>query len=144
LYFLEIQINDRKYWDGGIMGNNPIFDVYEEAKDEWPDRHFEAIVSIGTGKPRNMNPAQNAFGMAKYMSNQLTNTERKHLEFKEKADVQRVYFQLNEEFELYKIDMADWQQLSKVEELARMFVASPEGKRLVDDCAKRVAKKRIS
>ncbi|XHG05634.1 hypothetical protein AWENTII_008850 [Aspergillus wentii] len=143
LYFPEIEINGQKYWDGGMMSNNPIFEVYDEAKNVCEGRSFDAIVSIGTGKPQHMNPAQ-GFGIVKYMAAQMTNTEGKHEEFMAKRRVGGLYSRLNEVHDLHKIGMDDWKQLNKVEELALRFIASPEGKTEIDNCARRIARRRNS
>ena len=56
LYFPPFEHGERKYFDGGLEGNNPIIEGVREAIQEHPNRPFKVIVSIGTGKSEPREP----------------------------------------------------------------------------------------
>jgi predicted acylesterase/phospholipase RssA len=142
-YFPPIDINGHTYYDGGVVSNNPIKDVYEEAKALKLTKGVEAIVSIGTGKPLRTNPGRTAYEALPYAVKRMTGTESDHLDFKKRlAAVGAVdrYFRFNEEYEFHKIDMAHWKQVGRVEELACAYVSKPDIKDMIDKCARRIAR----
>ncbi|KAH7148166.1 acyl transferase/acyl hydrolase/lysophospholipase [Dactylonectria macrodidyma] len=141
LFFPPITINGFKYWDGGLVSNNPIFEAYLEARAVYPTQRFRAIVSIGTGKQPPRNPSNDATTIVKYAIEQMTNTEIKHLDFtRQMVELRDVYCRLNEEGNLYKIGMDDWQQVPNVEGWARAFIASAEGQIKIDQCARKISR----
>ena len=126
-----------------MKSNNPILEVIREAKAEFGSRRaFQVIVSLGTGKAHHMNPSDQLFGVIQYAVNQMTNTEVKHKEFLENyPHLKEMYFRFNEEGDLHKIDLADWKVLDKVQRLADEYVGSATGKKLIVDCARRLARR---
>jgi hypothetical protein len=158
VYFEHIKVHTKDYYDGGLISNNPVQEAYDEAMLECPDHHFEAIVSIGTGKPPYKSPPKTVFAALQRALSQMTDTEAKHVEFLEKAKGIAVgegeflsdrYFRLNDKpaddkskTGLYKIDLAAYRDLDKVEELANKFVTSAAGSKIVKDCAARLAFRR--
>jgi predicted acylesterase/phospholipase RssA len=142
LYFPSITINGRTYWDGGMNSNNPILQVIEEAKSEFGDgRAFQAIVSIGTGKGPIADPSSHVLGVVNYAIKRMADTQQKHTEFVSRyPDLQEQYFRFNEENELYKIDLADWKKLGEVERLANEYIASVAGRKLINSCARKLAR----
>lgn len=142
LYFPNMTINGRTYWDGGLKSNNPIMEVIDESLLEFPGTSFQAIVSIGTGKPPSADPGQNVFGFVNYLLRQMTNTEDKHDEFRNRhPDELGNYFRFNEAHDLHKIDLASWKELDRVEELANEYVDSDHGKALISSCARKLARR---
>lgn len=144
LYFPSINIKGRTYWDGGMNSNNPILQVIEEAKSEHgKDRKFQVIVSIGTGKSPQSDPSSHLLGVMQYAIHQMTDTQKKHNEFLSRyEDLKDDYYRFNEEESLYKIDLADWKKLDRVEELATEYVSSVIGQKQILACAKRLAQGR--
>ncbi|KAH6663483.1 acyl transferase/acyl hydrolase/lysophospholipase [Halenospora varia] len=142
LYFPPMTINERTYWDGGMNSNNPILEVIEEAKSEFGEgKAFQVIVSIGTGKPPVTNPSSHLFGVMKYAIKQMTDTQKKHSEFLRRyPDLVDDYYRFNEEGDMHKIDLADWQKLGRVEELATEYVLSVQGKGYILECARKLAR----
>ncbi|KAH6665502.1 acyl transferase/acyl hydrolase/lysophospholipase [Halenospora varia] len=140
LYFPPIDINGHTYYDGGVNSNNPIKDVYEEAEAQGLENDIEAIVSIGTGKPLQLNPGRTAYEALSYAVKRMTGTESDHLDFKKRPEATNKYFRFNEEDELHKIDMADWKQVGRVEELACAYVSKPHIKAMIEQCARKIAK----
>ncbi|KAK4207062.1 acyl transferase/acyl hydrolase/lysophospholipase [Rhypophila decipiens] len=47
IYFPPIQIAGHTYCDGGAKANNPISEIYHEARREQPGRAIRSIVSLG-------------------------------------------------------------------------------------------------
>jgi len=50
LYFPAIKVHGRDYFNGGLDSNNPVVEVIEEARREFPGAVIGTVVSIGTGK----------------------------------------------------------------------------------------------
>jgi hypothetical protein len=110
-----------------MNSNNPILEVIKEAKMEFgPDRQFQAIVSIGTRKGPIADPSSHLVGVMQYAIHQMTDTRKKHEEFKNRyPDLIENTYRFNKEGELHKIDLADWRKLNQVEELAMEYIRSP-------------------
>lgn len=117
-------------------------EVYEEAKAEGLGNVITAVVSIGSGKPRHVNPGRTAYSTLSYAVKRMTGTEADHLAFSKRPESKDIYFRFNEEYELHKIDLADWRQVDWVEELALSYVEQPYVKGMIDQCARRLAKPR--
>jgi hypothetical protein len=160
-----MEIDNRKYFDGGLKSNNPILEAVEEAILELHNlRHsgassstcFRVIVSLGTGKPEKKRPSGDMISMAKYAVTQMTNTQAKHEEFLRRFpdipaysdfkpdDPNACYFRLNEETTLHKIDLADWKRLNEIRGLAEAYVASEGGIAAIKSAAAKVARKAVS
>lgn len=127
-----------------MNSNNPIHEVVQEARNEFGENSdIIAIVSTGTGKPKKSGPGSHVVSLLKYAVKEMTNTEKKHAEFKEGyPDLQGLYFRFNEESELHKIDLADSKKLARVEELANRYIESASERKLVLDCARKLARRR--
>lgn len=139
-YFPAIEINGHTYYDGGVISNNPVKEVYEEAKDMGLKAQVGAIVSIGTGKDPQANPGKTAWEALSYALKRMTGTQSDHLDFEKRPEVHGKYFRFNEEHDLHKIDMADWNQIGRVEEIAYIYVAQPHIKENINKCARMMAK----
>ena len=48
-FFPPISIDGTKFFDGGLVANNPIQYAVREVRDIWPDRNVGVIVSLGCG-----------------------------------------------------------------------------------------------
>ena len=129
-YFPPINLDGHKYWDGGLRSNNPIEEVYDEAKSEYPDKHIRVVVSIGTGKPKNLDPGEHGSQWMRYSIRMLTDTENTHQRFQKdrKSELGDKYYRFNENDSLADIDMADWRRLGEVEKRARDYVRSIKAK----------------
>jgi hypothetical protein len=148
LYFPAMEIDNQRYFDGGMKSNNPILEAVEEAILERHDpghpgashpASFRAIVSLGTGKPEQREPGRNIIGIIKYALMQMTDTQAKHEEFLRRfpgipaySDLQpddpnACYFRLNEETTLHDIDLADWKRMDEIKRLAEAYVTSEGG-----------------
>ena len=113
-------------------------------------------MSIGTGKPPYKSPPRTLFAFMKQAMDQMTDTEAKHVDFLEEMENGQIeggerasdieeenlsdrYFRLNDAGSLYKIDLAAYRQLDKVEKAANDFVSSADGSNMIRDCARRLA-----
>jgi hypothetical protein len=141
MYFPAIQINGSHYFDGGLHCNNPILEVVDEARTEFPESDFDAIVSIGTGRGKVAEPfapVQNFIGSA---IGRLTTTEHQHDQLKERHDfssIEASYFRFQEMEDLGKIDLAAADKLDEIEYLARSYLRSPDIARQITSCAVRM------
>jgi hypothetical protein len=128
-----------------MNSNNPILQIIEEAK--WgfgQDKPFDAIVSIGTGKGPIENPSSHLLGVVQYAIHQMTDTQRKHTEFAERyPGLGSKYFRFNEEGDLYRIDLADWKQLHRVEQLANEYVTTSQVVTQIKSCARKLARRGV-
>lgn len=151
VYFEHIEVGRKCYFDGGLTSNNPIREAYDEARTEFPNRQFEAIVSIGTGKRPYQAPPRTAWAFFKQAMHQITDTEDKHVAFLKHANeldledgvagekLSNRYFRLNDDKGLFEVDLAAYRKLDLVEQFANAFVASAPGAKMIQDCAGRLA-----
>lgn len=141
LYFPSIEVDRRRYWDGGTHSNNPIIEVVKEANQEQPNRPFDAIVSIGTGATELLTPGGGLTNLLRSMVSRATDTEAKHKQFLDDfRGLRDVYFRLQEFDKLGQIDLADWQKLDEIEQLSRRYLNSPGGQDEIRRCAAQMAR----
>ena len=143
LYFPSIEVDGQRYWDGGMHSNNPIIEVVKEATQEYPNRPFDAIVSIGTGAAELVTPGGGLIHFLSSMVSRATDTEAKHRQFLDDFEGLRdVYFRLQEFDSLGEIDLADWKKLDEIEQLARRYLDSIGGHDQIMRCAAQMAQNR--
>lgn len=77
-----MEIENRVYHDGGTGANNPIRQVYNAARECWPERDgrqfedtIQCLVSIGTGKPNLSLFKENVLGITKTLVRMATDCE---------------------------------------------------------------------
>ena len=140
LYFPPVTLYGRCYFDGGMQSNNPILEVVREATQEYPNRKFDAIVSIGTGKSDPVDPDGGLTNLVLSLVSRVTDTELKHNDFLAYfSGLRDVYSRLQETERLGPIDLADWQKLDEIEQLANDYLNSPHGQDELTRCAKNLA-----
>jgi predicted acylesterase/phospholipase RssA len=140
MYFPRVHIGDRTYFDGGLESNNPVIEVIEEALEEFPGAEIDTIISIGTGESSSPDP-HGTLNILKHFIHRATNTEAQHQRVLiERAfrDLLPGYFRLQGEAKLGEIDLAGFDKLDEIERLAGSYLASPEGKHIVANCAARL------
>ncbi|KAI9892858.1 MAG: hypothetical protein M1814_001017 [Vezdaea aestivalis] len=143
LYFPPIEIGGTLYFDGGMQSNNPIAEVVKEANLEYPNRPFDAIISIGTGTSKASGPGGGLVNFVSSLVTRVTNTEAKDEEFRDDfRGLCDVYFRLQELGTLGEIDLADHEKMDEVERLARQYLDSREGQAQILACATKLAKSR--
>ncbi|KAK1623065.1 hypothetical protein BDP81DRAFT_138501 [Colletotrichum phormii] len=73
-YFKEYRRGNAGYLDGALKSNNPIFQVHQEARDQWPDREA-FLISIGTGTKPSVPLRGNLIHLARTLTKLVTETE---------------------------------------------------------------------
>lgn len=73
-YFKEYRRGNAGYLDGALKSNNPIFQVRQEARDQWPDKEA-FLISIGTGTKPSVPLRGNLIHLARTLTKLVTETE---------------------------------------------------------------------
>ncbi|KAG9506092.1 hypothetical protein J7337_003071 [Fusarium musae] len=145
MYFPHIEAGGVSYFDGGLESNNPVIEVIEEAKQEFPDDKISTVISVGTGAYRASDASAGLAGFMNYMINMATSTEKHHravLEDPRFADIRKEgYFRLNGTLELGAIDLAAVERMDEIECLAEAYMSSNEGQQQIGMCAERLVER---
>ncbi|KAF2018299.1 FabD/lysophospholipase-like protein [Aaosphaeria arxii CBS 175.79] len=125
LYFEPISIGPlgSVFADGGMKNNNPVWVLYEEARNEWPDAEIACIVSIGTGKPETK---QLGTGLQEVMESCVSiaaETEETARLFRSahKA-LQGRYFRFNVEQGLQGIALDEWTHFDRMDAATQQYL----------------------
>ena len=79
MYFHPITVQGREYFDGGLDSNNPVVEVIEEARREFPaGAVLDTVVSIGTGKGTIPDPVPPVSNIVFHFIHRSTDTEGQH------------------------------------------------------------------
>ena len=143
MYFSSINIQGQVYFDGGLHCNNPVVEVIKEARTEFPSSYIRTVVSIGTGSAKITEPNWFPNIISNFVE-RVTDTEARHqdvLNDDSFKDVRAGYFRFQEQTKLGEIDLAAADKLDEIEKLAKQFLNSEKGKRLIENCAERLAAK---
>ncbi|KAF5626597.1 calcium-independent phospholipase [Fusarium sp. NRRL 25303] len=145
MYFPHIEAGGVSYFDGGLESNNPVIEVIEEAKQEFPDDKISTVISVGTGAYQASDASAGLAGFMNYMINMATSTEKHHravLEDPRFADIRKEgYFRLNGTLELGAIDLAAVERMDEIERLAEAYLSSNEGQQQIGMCAERLVER---
>ncbi|KAF6526398.1 hypothetical protein HZS61_009442 [Fusarium oxysporum f. sp. conglutinans] len=145
MYFPHIEAGGVSYFDGGLESNNPVIEVIEEAKQEFPDDKISTVISVGTGAYQASDASAGLTGLMNYMINMATSTEKHHkavLEDPRFADIRKEgYFRLNGTLELGAIDLAAVERMDEIERLAEAYLSSNEGQQQIGMCAERLVER---
>lgn len=142
LYFPPITISGCRYFDGGIGCNNPILEAVREAHDEHPTRYPAAIVSIGTGSVEPLAPTGGLTTVMASLAGRVTDTERGDREFLAIfPGLRDAYFRFQEGSRLGSIDLAAWERLDEIEQIAQAYLRSDRGREDIQRCAERLARR---
>ncbi|KEY68262.1 hypothetical protein S7711_07017, partial [Stachybotrys chartarum IBT 7711] len=118
-YLPKVKIGNEEFWDGGLLNNNPINQVWDARHEIKPSSQSEpnvsCIISIGCGRVKR--PVRQPGGFLNTVSAAIsytTNTEAKHQDFMRTIDTHRRggidtrYFRFNVELD-EEIKLDDWQ-----------------------------------
>jgi predicted acylesterase/phospholipase RssA len=145
MYFPHIEAGGVSYFDGGLESNNPVIEVIEEAKQEFPDDKISTVISVGTGAYQASDASAGVTGFMNYMINMATSTEKHHkaiLEDPRFEDIRKEeYFRLNGTLELGAIDLAAVERMDEIERLAEAYLSSNEGQQQIGMCAERLVER---
>lgn len=132
--------------DGATGANNPIRQLWNEAKFVWEDNPLEAnikcIVSIGTGMPSLTAFGGNLVDVGQTLLQIATETEKTaesfHREHSELA-IENRYFRFNVLHGLENVGLEDAAQLKKIMAATGRYVASEAVHRQIRLCGERLA-----
>lgn len=147
MYFPTVTVQGQTYFDGGLDCNNPVIEVINEARREFPGSRIKTIISIGTGSAKVSEPEPYLHNIFLSFIQRATNTETQHQEIlKGDAfnDIRAGYYRFQGKFDLGEIDLADAEKLDEIERLAQQYVGSEEGKNEIESCAARLAARSIN
>ncbi|KAF3067100.1 Calcium-independent phospholipase A2-gamma [Daldinia childiae] len=138
-FFDTIRIGNQTFVDGAFGCNNPIYEVFDEAKSIWPDAitnaRVQCIVSIGTGLLDLKNFGDNAVQLVETLQHISTETEKTHkrfLEHHEHLGVGSRYFRFNVTQGMSDIKLGESERLDVIEAAAELYL----NERLVKDSVK--------
>jgi hypothetical protein len=147
-YLPTVKVDNEEFWDGGLLHNNPINQVWDARYDIVPIKdspQVHCVVSIGTGlvKKPVQQPYWGFFNTVSSIVSYATNKESKHKDFERKMDSLKArggpfYFRLNVELEK-QIKLDDWQNMEYLEELTRnQLNEKGDLKAWVEECARKL------
>jgi len=121
-------IQGDSYIDGGLLSNNLIHHVHQEAMDLWPDEeHF--LISIGTGETPKTAFSGNlkvlADGLSKIATETHTTAEIVRARDGNKMSKPGLYYRFTVP-NLGAVGMGEWQESSQVRALTRDYVNSSD------------------
>lgn len=141
MYFPAIDIDSRHYFDGGLSCNNPVLEVIDETRSEFPGAEIDALISIGTGKGL----VSEAFGSAPQVImgiiDRLTTTEAQHEKLMKNAEFETIrasYFRFQEDDGLKFIGLAGWDKLDEIERLAKAYLDDADVQRQLERAARSI------
>ena len=145
------------FWDGGVLNNNPIDQVwdarYDLADDPAQTPVVRCVVSIGTSyadpKPASSGFIQRFVYTISQTLSFVTNSEAKHRDFARKIyrmnqrlpeEKRTRYLRFNVPTHEKEFPMDDWHKMQKLEKLTSDYLATPEVQVEIEECAQLLAK----
>jgi hypothetical protein len=136
--------------DGGLVCNNPIAHVLEEAKALYPGQHISCVMSIGSGHTRTIqipkpNPLQGLFPthVIMAMKDIATDSERvaqdMAVRFRGTTDL---YFRFSVDQGMQSIRSDDWGRLSEVAAHTRAYLHREETKEMMNRAVKAIQERK--
>ena len=132
-FFAPIRIGqfEEEFVDGAVGANNPVAQLWNEAKSVWSDEALEGnikcLISIGTGVPSLDSYGSSPFEIAKILKDIATETEKTaesfHRAHSDLDDGNR-YFRFNVSHGLESIGLEDGAQKNKIMAATTRYVAS--------------------
>lgn len=137
---------DQTYLDGGMGRNNPALVVLEEARNLWPGRRVQYLVSIGTGQGKVIGLEQNpgffhrklpmdVINALKGMVTDCGATHEDVLKESKRDSWDEAYHRLNVDQGLQLVPFEKWEKLPDVEAQTNAYLAKAEVKAAVERLA---------
>ena len=141
-FFDPITIGNKgqKFIDGGVLYNNPVRLIHQEAAALWPDQE-SLIISIGTGEAPGMAFKGNIMKIVQGLQKIATETDRTANDFfidhKDMVDDRR-YFRFNVTKGLGHIGLEEWKQMSAMADATETYLDHGEVRKKFDECVDRI------
>jgi predicted acylesterase/phospholipase RssA len=156
-YLPEMIIKNFKFWDGGLLNNNPVVQVWDARYDlaaETQTPAVSCVLSIGTSwsthKPVSSNFFKRFLNTISQTIAFATNTEAKHRDFERNIrranqrlpeDQRTSYFRFNASTDNESVNLDDWQRMGRLKEYTRKYIQDPDTQRKIDECANVLARR---
>jgi hypothetical protein len=118
--------------------NNPVEQVFDEAKSIWPDAvqegRIQCLVSIGTGIPDLKGFGDNLLKVVETLKSISTETERTEKRFYTSHGFLGIggrYFRFNVDKGLADIELDDHEKVAEIEASAEEYLGDPRVKQLI-------------
>jgi predicted acylesterase/phospholipase RssA len=147
VYFPEKANAKLVFWDGGLLNNNPIDQLwnsrYELEAPEEPAPPISCVISLVTGYVKPDSPSDSWFklaGVASSVMNFATNTTAKGRDFtrhmshmnKRSEHKDTKYIRLNPSLGTQEIGLADYRKMKELQDMAAKYVEDPRNKQWID------------
>ncbi|KAJ3455469.1 hypothetical protein MRS44_016951 [Fusarium solani] len=158
-YLPKVEVMKEEFWDGGLLNNNPINQVWDARYElvritqgePVPDPpKVSCVVSIGTGRDKTpvQQPGWGYLNAVSTVVSYATNTEAKHQDFDRKIKMLNsrsggegiCYFRFNVELEK-EIYLDDWQSMLTLKALTEKQLETEKLDDLIQECADCLAPK---
>ena len=148
-YFLEMKFKGVTFWDGGLLNNNPIDQLWDARSDA--GMPVRCILSLGATRA-----AKTVYGpfalvnKIKQVTGFLTDCEPKHKDFErmvrrtntKRPDYKQIhYFRLNVTTGRESIDLADYGKMDDLKTYTKAYLDLPETQEMILRCAWMLAKR---
>jgi hypothetical protein len=149
-YFPEVVWKGLVFWDGGLLNNNPIDQLWYARNDlvgpEEPEPRLSCVLSLGTGYTTPRDTTSRWLKLVSVVSSVValaTNTGAKAQDFKRyMTDLRNrpnyrstKYFRFNPDLEDNNIGLADYTKVPFLIAVANKFIHNPARQRQLDDAA---------
>ncbi|KAL2842053.1 hypothetical protein BJY01DRAFT_249287 [Aspergillus pseudoustus] len=130
----------QRFINGGLLYNNPVRLVQQEANDIWPGRD-SLLISIGTGEAPHRAFAGGILKVLHQLTKLATETEETanqfYLSHPEMVDAER-YFRFNVTHGLAEVKLEEYQQTGKIADATESYLDTGEANRKFKRCVMRL------
>jgi predicted acylesterase/phospholipase RssA len=149
-YLPEVPWKKMTFWDGGLLNNNPIHQLWAARYDTTDSPSASApvvgcVLSLGTSWSRKQ-PSSifRFFNTVTNAASYMTNTEAKHRDFerelnrlraREPANKNTKYFRFNTPTDDVTFNLDDYQQMDELEKITKGWLEKDEQRKKIKDCA---------
>lgn len=117
------------YVDGGLGYNNPVSLLLLDARDIFPKRRIEALVSLGTGVKQASQVDNKLLSLARKVAEMATDATQQAENFRNflwstDKDLYRAYFRFDTSGEISHIPLQEWRMLAAISQRTRAWLSS--------------------
>ncbi|KAF5566698.1 calcium-independent phospholipase A2-gamma [Fusarium phyllophilum] len=137
-FFDPIKIGWQDYVDGATGRNNPVNEVFSEAKSIWPDApsRIQCFVSIGTGIPEPKDFGENLAEIKKAIiaiTTETEDTERRFYENHESFGLGGRYFRINVDKGLRDVSLDEFDKVGKIIIATESYLNGPRVQDIIQE-----------
>lgn len=129
--------------DGGLRNNNPINEIVDEVRTEFPGREISCLVSIGTGVSKTEFFGNGLVSIAKACAKIATDTEEAERTFRNNHTMPNQslhdrYFRFEVEQGLQNVGMEEWKHMEHIWSVTTSYLNDSKRVEMFDDCAEKL------